>query len=509
VFVVLVLGGVSLGSAGILGASVRAFACFTAPILLAQTVELFTLGGTLYNTMGVMAILFIGGLVTSYQEFRSALLASIDARTDMERIHREQRLIFESVTAGVAFIRDRKIVDHNSQFAKMLGYEPRELINQSTRVYYHDDAKWRQVGETGYAVLQRGEAFREEYDFRTKAGGTINCDATMQSVIRGKPEFGVVAILNDITLQKEREAALRAALLNQLAIFSNAPAGIIMTRRRQVEDSNEFMAKMLRCEQADLVGHDTSRWFTSRERWDLRGREIYEAFACGESYSYTEELVRKDGTRFWCRVRGGAADPNEPLDGPAVFVMVDVTDQLSQEAEIRRLALEDPLTGLPNRRLLDDRLERALSSAARNEEQVAVLMIDLDGFKDVNDEHGHAAGDVVLKTLGARLKDSVRESDTVARVGGDEFLVIVRAVQQSDDACRLAEKLLATISEPVVVEGKPLRVGASIGIALYPTDTLHPAQLVRLADTAMYQVKQAGRDGYRLAADLVPLAAGE
>jgi PAS domain-containing protein len=121
VFVVLVLGGVSLGSAGILGASVRAFACFTAPILLAQTVELFTLGGTLYNTMGVMAILFIGGLVTSYQEFRSALLASIDARTDMERIHRQQRLIFESVTAGVAFIRDRKIVDHNSQFAKMLG----------------------------------------------------------------------------------------------------------------------------------------------------------------------------------------------------------------------------------------------------------------------------------------------------------------------------------------------------------------------------------------------------
>jgi diguanylate cyclase (GGDEF)-like protein len=125
--------------------------------------------------------------------------------------------------------------------------------------------------------------------------------------------------------------------------------------------------------------------------------------------------------------------------------------------------------------------------------------MDLDGFKEVNDEFGHAVGDALLKTVAGRLKASVRESDTVARTGGDEFVFIVRGIQHIDDTRRLANKLLASIGAPINVEGQHLCVGASIGIALYPDNSLHPAQLIRLADAAMYQVKQSGRNGYRLA----------
>ncbi len=627
VFTVFVLGGMSLGSAGILGASLRAFICFNAPILISQIGELFYLGGTLYSTMGAMALMFTAGLVSSYREFRSALLASINAQIEIENTNRQQRLIFESVTAGVAFVRDRTIIDCNPQFARMLGYADGELSGQPTRVYYVDDAMWQRVGNEGYALLRRGEVMHEEYAFRTKSGGTITCDATMQSMIPGQPEQGIVVILNDITLLKEREYALREALLRQLAIFGNAPAGIILTRDRIVEECNEHMADMLGAALEEVVGRTAEHWFVSSARWAARGQEIYAAFSRGESYEYSEQFVRNDGSRFWCRVRGGAIDAANPVHGPAVFVLVDVTDQIlaeaalregreqmalviraaqsgiwdsnlvtqeisfserfyeilglppdtpasritpimdlvhpddrkrvksvfykhvahrvaideafrmahasglwiwvrgqgqaqwdargkatrfvgsitditekrRQEEEIRRLALEDPLTGLPNRRLLEDRLERALSTAARNSEQVAVLLLDLDGFKEVNDEYGHAAGDALLKTVAGRLKSMVRDSDTVARTGGDEFVFIVRGIRHVDDTRRLAHKLLASISAPINVEGNLLRVGASIGIALYPDNSLHPAQLVRLADAAMYQVKQSGRNGYRLA----------
>ncbi|MBL8512729.1 MAG: GGDEF domain-containing protein, partial [Betaproteobacteria bacterium] len=181
----------------------------------------------------------------------------------------------------------------------------------------------------------------------------------------------------------------------------------------------------------------------------------------------------------------------------SIGAILDVTELKEREAEIERLALEDPLTGLPNRRLFEDRLEHALTAARRTKGPVAVMLIDLDGFKSVNDQHGHDAGDAVLRGVAARLKDSMRESDTVARTGGDEFIVIAAGIGSREDAAAFAHKLLAAICEPLLWNGVPLKVGASIGVALYPSDDDHPAQLVRHADEAMYRVKETGRDGVR------------
>jgi len=619
------VGGMALSSAGVLGASIRAFACFVTPIIGMQIFAWLAAGSGLLNAASLLGLTFAAGLLIGYAEFRRALLSSLASAREIERLNQHQRLVFEAVTAGVAFLRDRVIVDCNSQFADMLGYQRDELLGQSTRVYYFDDATWELVGREDYGKLREIGASRKEFHFRSKSGSAVICDATMNALIPFQPQAGVVLILHDITQRKAQETALRDALLLQTATFHNAPAGILMTRARLIVDCNEFMTGLLGMPYDEIVGRDASRWFTSIERWELRGKEIYAAFARGESYTYEEEFVRGDGSRFWCRVRGGAVDPEDPVNGPAVFILVDITEQKradaalrqsreqlvqvirasqvgiwdydlesgeisfsarffeildmpaksqpasimpitdlvhpddlkvvrqsfkshlrhrvrvdcefrlrrrsgdyiwvrgvgqaswnekdratrfvgyivdiaerkAREDEIHRLAMHDALTGLPNRRLLEDRLDHALVTARRNREHVAVMLLDLDGFKSVNDQFGHAAGDRVLQTVGERLRTSVRGSDTVARTGGDEFVVLMEGQQGDGYATVLAEKILASLLAPISVDGEPVNVGVSIGIAVYPVDSDHPAQLLRMADKAMYAVKESGRNNFR------------
>jgi len=174
-------------------------------------------------------------------------------------------------------------------------------------------------------------------------------------------------------------------------------------------------------------------------------------------------------------------------------------DRLSNsQAALLRLATRDPLTGLPNRALLQERLTHAINRAARSGRQVAVMFLDLDRFKQVNDSLGHDAGDQLLQFVAQRLEMAVRESDTVGRLGGDEFLVIVEDVERSAEVVQIAERLLASVSVPLRLAGEAVHVGASIGIALHPQDGRDGVDLLRAADTAMYAAKSAGAGCWRL-----------
>ncbi|MEO7852985.1 MAG: GGDEF domain-containing protein [Rubrivivax sp.] len=164
--------------------------------------------------------------------------------------------------------------------------------------------------------------------------------------------------------------------------------------------------------------------------------------------------------------------------------------------KLTRSSQRDALTGTPNRELMRDRLDQAIALARRHGALTAVLFIDLDDFKTINDTLGHGAGDEVLQLTARRLEAVVRESDTVSRHGGDEFLVLLAEVQQPADAQTIATKMLAALSEPCVVRTKTLRLSASIGIALYPDDGAHAATLIGHADAAMYRVKRRGGDGF-------------
>lgn len=176
--------------------------------------------------------------------------------------------------------------------------------------------------------------------------------------------------------------------------------------------------------------------------------------------------------------------------------VVDITTRVENERRINQLINFDPLTGLPNRNLLNDRVSQAIKGAARGQMHVAILFLDLDHFKNVNDTLGHTVGDALLVDVGKRLKASVRENDTVARMGGDEFVLVLSSADASA-AAAVSEKLLETLSQPYKIGIYSLTATPSIGIAMYPEDGTDFGELYKHADTAMYQAKQDGRNGYR------------
>lgn len=174
----------------------------------------------------------------------------------------------------------------------------------------------------------------------------------------------------------------------------------------------------------------------------------------------------------------------------------DVTERKFYEANLEFLATHDPLTGLPNRTLVSDYMIQALERARRSGESLAVLFMDLDGFKRVNDECGHKEGDDLLRLLGKRLSSGLRSSDTVARFGGDEFLILVENLRNPADASRVAEKVLNNLASPFELEGRQVSLTASIGVSLFPQDGTDIATLIRHADAAMYAVKDHGRNSF-------------
>ena len=205
---------------------------------------------------------------------------------------------------------------------------------------------------------------------------------------------------------------------------------------------------------------------------------------------------RADGTSFPVEYWSHPMYKDGVLIG-SVVTFVDISEHKANEAALHRLAYFDSLTGLPNRVLFNDRVQQALSDARRRSRMVALMLLDLDHFKVVNDTLGHEAGDRLLHEIGARLKHSIREGDTVSRLGGDEFALVFADVGDVQHVAQLAQNVLARFASPVSVGGSEVFIGASLGIALYPTDSLEPDALLKYADSAMYHAKESGRNNFQ------------
>jgi diguanylate cyclase (GGDEF)-like protein/PAS domain S-box-containing protein len=239
-----------------------------------------------------------------------------------------------------------------------------------------------------------------------------------------------------------------------------------------------------------LFSHDGADGLQSLLERSARGEQI----ECHET-----ECIRQDGTRVGVSL---SLSPIKNKSGAVVgtaMIARDITERRRAEDRLHHLALHDALTGLPNRFLFCERVSQALTQARRHDLQVALLFIDLDRFKQINDSLGHQIGDRLLQVTASRLRGCLREGDVIARLGGDEFVVGLTALMDSSDATLIAGKILETLREPFLVGSHELNVSASIGIGIYPADGQDMETLMQAADTAMYQAKKQGRGNCQLA----------
>jgi diguanylate cyclase (GGDEF)-like protein/PAS domain S-box-containing protein len=307
-----------------------------------------------------------------------------------------------------------------------------------------------------------------------------------------------VATFDNITERKRIEQALQRAEEKYRAIFQGAVVGIFQsTPGGRYIDVNPAMARMLGYDSPqELVASVTDisqQVYVDPESREELARLLREL---GTVKNFECAVRRKDGSQMWFSANVQAVYEDGVLVGYE-GTNEDITTRKVAEDRVQYLAYYDALTGLPNRTLLRDRLTKALADARRQKYKIALLFLDLDGLKDINDSLGHAVGDLFLQEVAVRLKRNAREQDTVARLGGDEFLIMLTHVEDVSDAAVAAERFMGAMSGEVEVEGHHINVSCSVGISIFPEHSTDEETLIRNADAAMYSAKTSGRHHFR------------
>ena len=458
----------------------------------------------------------------------------------------QQQAILDNASVGILFTQEGSIRHCNARMEQMFGWRPGELIGQSARVFFDSDEDYARFGQAAGPVLVVGNQLDIEWATVHKNGSRLRIRILARAVVPGDPVQGTIWIVEDITASHEAKQALSQLVGEQQAILDAAVIGIAFLRDRQVQRCNRRFEEIFGYGPGELDGKPMRPLYPSDEDYALGGRP-YADLAKGMSHQREQVLIRKDGSAFWCRVAGRMIDTAHPEKG-TVALFEDITERRQAEEALKRAheelerrvdertaelaqaniklkkevgerqqaedrvlhqANHDALTGLPNRRLLLDRLGQALALAHREDHHVAVLFMDLDRFKTINDSLGHMMGDALLQTVAQRLSASLREGDTVSRLGGDEFVVVLPRLEDPQAAEKVALKLVESLVPPFHLDGQELRISASIGISLFPEDGQDTETLLRNADSAMYHAKDMGRNNYQFFMEQMNVAAAE
>lgn len=348
-------------------------------------------------------------------------------------------------------------------------------------------------------ALRDGEAYDLDLEVRS------NGDKPRWVAIRGEPVrddagrvVGLHETVQDITERRLTRRQLADANRMREAIVEAAPLAILVTDADGTLHSvNSAAEQMLGYTRAELVGRHTPALFlespsdTAEGRPDAATFQALVAATVGESRECTWR--RKDGSRLLVNLSLTPLGGHEGEVRGYLGIAYDITERKRREEYTRHIAHHDALTGLPNRVLMNDRLEQALARARRNGDKVGLILLDLDHFKRVNDSLGHHVGDELLKVVAERLRGCVREADTVARMGGDEFIILMPDMRDPASINRVAEQVLRRLSRPVMVGPHELNVTASLGVCSYPLDGPSAGILLKNADAALYKAKDRGR----------------
>ena len=423
------------------------------------------------------------------------------AGSAIERDQAQQRLvesearfhqIFETNVA-IKLILDPgsgRIVEANDAACRFYGYDKSTLLDM-----HITDINTLPPAEVRAEMQRARQEERLYYNFRHRlASGDIRDVEVYTGPVETEQGQLLHSIIHDVTEQRQAGNALRLAA----SVFANSYDGIVITDPdNRIVDVNPAFTRITGYQRQEVMGRNPSllssgrqdaafyagMWQSLRDDDSWRG-EIWNRRKSGEIYAELLSIscVRDDQGRL--------------LSHLAVFS--DISQYKAHEAELDRIAHFDTLTGVPNRRLLSDRLDQAIARARRGSRLLAVCYLDLDGFKPVNDSYGHQTGDLLLVELAQRLQGVLRADDTLARLGGDEFVLLFSDLAHAQECFAILERVLAVVSAPVCVRDATISVSASIGVSLYPLDDADPDTLLRHADQAMYRAKEAGKNRYHL-----------
>lgn len=395
----------------------------------------------------------------------------------------------------------------NPACLRLLGYaELDQLLGRNMHnLIHHSYADGRHMGIhecSMYRALREGRGIHRDDEVLWRAdGSSFPVEYWSYPQVANGEVTGAVVTFIDISERKRTDALLATERQRLAYILEGTNIG---TWEWNVQTGatvfNERWAEIIGYTLAELAPLSIETWMRFAHPDDLalsRGL-LNRHFNKELAYYECEARMRhKNGQWIWVLDRGKVA--TWTAEGKPLLMCgthQDITTRKEAEEKIRHMATHDALTGLPGLRLAKDRLAMAMGQARRNQNLAAVMFIDLDGFKAVNDTLGHEAGDYVLRQVAQRLLACVREIDTVARVGGDEFLVVAAGLLAPENAGEIAEKILRNVTRPLECRGQQTRVGASIGIALYPLHAAEMEQLVKLADEAMYRIKNSGKNNF-------------
>ncbi len=392
---------------------------------------------------------------------------------------------------------DGRILYANRKWQETLGYGKEELgeLNFFNLLHadFHCDCQDR------IQRLMEGEGLpRFEVEFKTRYGHKIVAEGSISLYMEDGEPRGIQGFFRDVTARKKTEKALQTSEERFRTIYESSVAGIAMLAPDgHFLQANSAFCNFLGYSEDELlqmkitdVTHPDDIEDTLSRRNIARANRLH-SIVCEKRY------IRKDGTVFWAQLSSTwFFDANgNPLY--TVPVIQDITRRKEAEERIRELAYYDSLTGLANRTLFNDRLDQVLARSRRRKGRFALMFLDLDRFKGVNDTLGHAVGDAMLRLAAQRLSECLRENDTVARLGGDEFVIILSDYKEDANLPHVAEKLLKTLSSPFDLGVREVFSSTSIGIAIYPDDGDEAVDLLRHADMAMYAAKEAGGDTFR------------
>lgn len=402
----------------------------------------------------------------------------------------------DTVDVGVlATDSQNRVVFANPQGEKLLGYRPGELIGRPLNTHCVEiaaDGTAVQAKACQIALASaRGEARHGLQHLRRADGGIVPVEYS-SAPLEAASMPGMVTVLQDITRRLQEEKDLRLAG----TVFDSSQQGIIITDAQGIiVRANPAYCRMTGYAPEELIGANP-RILQSGLQDKTFYREMWAALILNGRWQGELMNRRKNGERYiqWANIDAVRTEQGDML---YVGIASDISELVYTRERLANLAYYDTLTGLPNRVLFQDRLNQALVQARRDKDHFALLLADLDNFKTVNDTLGHAAGDDLLVEVAKRLKASVREVDTVARIGGDEFALILTRTQGPEDAAKVAAHVVEALARSYRIQGLDITGGASLGVTFWPSDGDSADVLLKNADVAMYRAKERGRNNYQ------------